>query len=268
MILAIDVGGTKTLLACFSDDGTIADQFRFETPLKYEDFLIELEINVNKFTTNNFRCCVAALPGKVDRTNGIGIVFGNLSWSNIPFVKDVGAFVDCPIYIENDANLAGLSEAQHLLPEIRRILYVTVSTGIGGVMVVNGAIDVGLRDAEIGHMLLEHNNSLMRWEEFASGKAIVASRGKRASEITDPQDWYLVARNIAVGLINVIAAYTPECVVFGGGVGSHFEKFEDKLKSELELYADKMIAIPKLRKAVNAEGAVIYGCYHYAKTAV
>jgi predicted NBD/HSP70 family sugar kinase len=110
-------------------------------------------------------------------------------------------------------------------------------------------------------MLLEHDGKLMRWEEFASGKAIVAKFGKRASDITEPDDWYVIARNIALGLIDVIAATTPDAIVIGGGVGSHFAKFGDRLTEQLKIYEDSLLHVPPVFGAQRAEEAVIYGCY-------
>ncbi len=139
------------------------------------------------------------------------------------------------VFLENDAKLAALGEAV-LLPEFNRVLYITVSTGIGGGLVINGRLDPSALDAEYGRMLLEHEGRLTLWEDFASGKAIVAKFGQRASEITDPRHWYIIARNIAIGLVDVIAATNPDAVVIGGGVGSHFSKFSDRLIEEVTLY--------------------------------
>ena len=87
-----------------------------------------------------------------------------------------------------------------------------------------------------------------------------------ASEITDNGDWYMVARNIAVGLIELIITLSPDCIVIGGGVGSHLEKFHEKLHEELELYRNKMInTLPQIRQAKHPEEAVVYGGYLLCK---
>ena len=259
-ILAIDVGGTKTLLASFNAKGEVAEKYKFPTPAVYEDFMRELVVAVHNLQTKKFERCVIAMPGKIDRKRGVVLAFGNLGWENIPIVTDLHAEIGIPIQIENDAKLAGLSEA-HLLPTYRKVLYITVSTGIGGGLIINGKIDPNSQDAEYGRMLLEHNGKLMLWEEFASGKAIVAKFGKRASDITEPGEWYVIARNIAIGLIDVIAATTPDVIVVGGGVGSHFDNFGEQLISELKLYEDRLLRIPPVVGAQRAEEAVIYGCY-------
>lgn len=260
MILAIDIGGTKTLIASFNGRGVVTEHIKFPTPHDYHEFILKLASSVESLTTKKFVHCVIAVPGKVDRSTGVAIAFGNLPWKNVPILQDLALHIPGKITIENDANLAGLSEAD-LLHQYRKVLYITVSTGIGGVLVVDRRIDPISQDAEYGQMLLEHDGRLTRWEKFASGSAIVAHFGKLASDITNEQDWHIIARNIAIGLIDVIAATTPDAIVVGGGVGTHFVKFGDKLKNELEIYQNDLIFIPPLYGAQRAEEAVIYGCY-------
>lgn len=264
MILAIDIGGTKTLLGLFDLKGKLKKTYKFETPAEYADFIAvlrkELPIFIGKSHLNE---CVSAVPGKLDRTKGIGIAFGNRPWENVPIGKDLSSILGLPVNIENDSKLAGLAEAL-LLPKYKKVLYLTVSTGIGSAFVVNGKLDKNMLDAEVGHMMLEHGGRLCTWESFASGKAIYTKFGKKAADITDPGEWYIVARNIAIGLINVIATTTPDAIVIGGGVGSHLDKFKDRLEDELELYKTNVVDIPPIFGAKNPEEAVIYGCYALA----
>lgn len=264
MILAIDVGGTKTLVASFTDDGAVTEQIKFPTPTDYLAFVDELVKTVQSLQAKDLSSCVIAMPGKIDREHGIVLYFGNLPWSNIPIKADLESRLQIPVTLENDSKLAGLSEAQ-LLPDYRKVLYLTVSTGIGGVVVVDRKMDPSSLDAEYGHMLLEYQGRLERWEHFASGKAIYTKYNMRAADITDPSAWYEIARNIAIGLIDVIAATTPDIIVIGGGVGTHFAKFGDRLKGQLDLYADNLLTIPPVVGAQRAEEAVIYGCYTLAQ---
>lgn len=265
MYLAVDIGGTKTLIASFKKNGVLDSTLKFETPALYEEFLTKLAENVAKLATNKFMSAAVAIPGKVDREHGVGIAFGNLAWQNVSIGNALSGLINAPVFVENDANLAGLSEAR-LQPGYRRVLYVTISTGIGGVVVTDGHIDTSTQDAEIGHILLEHEGKLMRWQDFASGKAIFKHFGKRASDISpdDSGAWYMVARNIAIGLIDIIATLTPDCVIIGGGVGTHYEKYKDRLLEELKVYENNLITVPPIFAAKRPEEAVIYGCYHLA----
>ncbi len=267
MILAVDVGGTKVLVATFSDNGKIIDSKKFKTPVMYPDFIEELKNIINELTGDQEpKACTVALPGILDRETGVVRYFGNLPWENVAVASDLSDTVKCPIILENDAKIAGLYEASEYKSSYSRVLYITVSTGIGIGLTVNGKIDQSVSDAGGHAIMLEHRGKLMAWEEFASGKAIVASTGKMASEITDEGDWYLVARNIALGLSNLIVSLSPDCIVVGGGVGSHLEKFQEHLYEELEIYRDKMIEkVPPIFKAKHPEEAVIYGGYLLAR---
>ena len=122
------------------------------------------------------------MPGRIDRKHGIAVSFGNLSWENVPIQADLEQALHCPVLVENDANLAGLSEALRIKDTYRKVLYITVSICIGGVMVIDGMIDKNTQDAEVGHIYLNMAVSCSDGE-FASGKAIVARTGKRASDI-------------------------------------------------------------------------------------
>ncbi len=262
---AVDIGGTKTLVAVFHDDGTIAEQVRFPTPKKYEDFTAELARTVDNLSTKDFQCAAVAMPGLPDRTHGIGIAFGNLEWQNVPLHADAEKILHCPISLENDAKLAALSEAAMLGNEYRKVLYVTVSTGIGGGLIVDGQIDPDFRDIEVGQMMLEHEGQVMRWEDFASGRAIYEKYGQKANDISDEAVWHKIARNLAMGLNTLIATLDPDVIILGGGVGAHLDKFKDQLEKQLHLYENPLTRVPPIRQAQRAEEAVIYGCYELAK---
>lgn len=262
---AIDTGGTKTLIAVLDDDGNSLEQIKFPTPKDYREFLAELDKAWHSLKNNDVRALTIAMPGLIDREHGLVHAFGNLSWKDIPIHADLEKIVHCPVLLENDANLAGLSEAILLLPEYQKTLYVTISTGIGTGYIVNGAIDPDLADSEGGDIIIEHNGIMQKWESFASGKAIVAKYGKRASEIDDPEIWKAVSKDFAAGMIDLIAIIQPDAIVIGGGVGSHFEKYGDFLIAELKKYENPMMKIPPILQAQRAEEAVIYGCYELAK---
>jgi predicted NBD/HSP70 family sugar kinase len=264
MYLGIDIGGTKTLVACLNNEGVVKEMFKFPTPKVYPEFLKELSITVAKLSTNKFIACGVAVPGRVDREHGVALAFGNLPWTNVPIKRDVERMFDCPAVVENDANLAGLSEAM-LLKEYNCVLYVTISTGIGTSIIINQKIDPELADSEGGGIRLEHNGKIETWEEFASGRAIVNRFGKRASEITDQNTWKIIAKNIAIGLFDLVTFIQPDVVVLGGGVMTHLDSFDELLLKELKQYETPLTPIPPIRKAQRPEEAVVYGCYDLAR---
>ncbi len=264
MYLGIDVGGTKTLVAALDGHGVIKEEFRFPTPQHYDGFLAELAATVAKLSTDDFKACGIGAPAVIDHRRGIGVAFAHLDWHDVPIHTDIERIAKCPVALENDAKLAGLSEAM-LVKQYSRVLYVTVSTGIGTGYIVDQRIDPELNTNEGGHMLLEHQGKYQRWEDFAAGSAIVKQFGKPLSDINDQRTLRLIARNIALGLINMIAILTPDIVVIGGSVGTHFDKYGQHLLEYLERYDNPMISLPIVQAAQRPEKAVVYGCYDLAR---
>ena len=145
------------------------------------------------------------------------------------------------------------------------MLYITISTGIGDALIVDGQIDPDMADSEAGHMVLEYEGQLQKWQDIASGQALVQRYGQPASRLNDPAAWRHFAHAIALGLNELIAVIQPEAVILGGGVGSHFAKFGDYLKADLAKMADKMINQPVVLPARRPQSAVIFGCYGLIK---
>lgn len=267
MYLAIDVGATKTLLAVFSEDGKLIHEQKIPTNHKYGQFLAEVAsvIQNEHFKKQQISAACCAIPGRIDRDTGIGTSFGNLPWKNVPVRTDFEKILaGTAVFIENDAKLAGLYEAL-IHKKYKKVLYLTLSTGIGSSFIVDGKIDEAYADAEAGHMVLEHEGKLKTWEDFASGQALVERFGKKASELDNPFAWKAYAKDVARGLDALLAVLQPDAIIIGGSVGVHLEKFSTQLKGELKKYGNNMVPIPPIIKANKTEEAVIYGCYEYIK---
>jgi len=265
MYLGIDVGGTKTLVGVLNDDGTITEQIKFATPGDYSEFLEKVRETVASFTTKEFQAAGIGVPGVLDRTHSIVRSFGNLPWRNVHIQADIEKIGACPTVINNDAKMAGLSEALLLKAEFKRVLYITVSTGIGIAFVNDGIIDDNLADPGGRSLLVEHRGKLVPWESFASGKAIFKRYGKPAHEIEDEEAWKTISRDLTRGLMELIALTEPEVIVFGGGVGSSFHKFKSYMEADLKKLETPLVKTPELREAKRPEEAVVYGCYDLAK---
>ncbi len=265
MYLGIDVGGTKTLVASFTNKGTLSKSIRFKTPKEYKTFVGVLKAALARFSDHKFEYAAIAIPGTVDRKHGVGIAFGNLPWKDVSIQKDLSSFIDCPIIIENDANLAGLSEAINVIDDYKKVLYVTISTGIGTGIIVDGVIEPEFADSEAGHMKLPYNDRLQIWEDFASGSAIKKRYGKLAVEINDKKTWKEISHAIALGLNSLIAVIQPDVIIIGGSVGTHFQKYAKLLNDELKKFSTPLTPAPPIIHAKKSEEAVVYGCYHLAK---
>ena len=257
MYSCVDVGGTKTLIAQVGSDNNITKQQRFETPRNYKQLIRVLSETLAQYPTNN--TTVIGAPGLIDRSEGRVIAFGNLPWKNVHLKSDLEAATQHKIYIENDANLAALGEYATLGGSLHQILYITISTGIGTGIITSGKIDPEHMDSEGGKMLIEFEGQLTAWEHIASGKSIVARYHKTASELNNAKAWQAISHWLAVGIINLLTVLSPDKIIIGGGVGTHFKKYKNQLHSELNKLKPAMIEIPPVNQAQHPETAVIIG---------
>ena len=263
--MGIDVGGTKTLVAALNDGGEILEHDKFPTPKDYDDFLKQLDQVLSHFMHHDFQAGGAGLPGRLNRDKGLIVRLGNLPWLNEPIQKDLEAVCRCPIVIENDAKMGGLSEAMLLKDRYQKVLYVAIGTGIGVALINKGVIDTNIADGGGHSLTLEHRGKFMPWEEFAAGRAIAERYGKPAHDISDEKTWRAISRYLAQGLIHYMAVTDPEVIVLGGSVGSYFDRYGAILKEELQKYNLPLITLPELVGAQRPEEAVVYGCYDLAK---
>lgn len=266
MYAGVDVGGTKTLVAVLNDEGVIREQAKFPTPKNYDHFLLELRHALAHFEHQDFRAAGVGIPAtEFDREHGRARSFGNLPWRNVPIEHDMERIFKCPVVVENDAKMATLSEYMLLRHEFKKVLYITVSTGIGYGLVDRGELDRNIGDAGGRVMLLEYKGKHVPWESFAAGRAIVERFGKKAMDIHDEATWRIICRDLAKGFVELIAVTEPEVIVIGGSVGTYFDRYGAILKEEIRKYHLPLITLPKLRGAQRPETAVIYGCYDLAK---
>ena len=264
MLVTVDTGGTKTLVAGFRQDGHLGKTIKFPTPRKQEEYVALLRKTLQEMYENEtVEAVVVALPGIIK--DGVALWCNNLGWKNFAAQKALaGVLGNTPVFIENDANLAGLAETRVLRPVPVSSLYVTISTGIGTGIITNGQIDPGLQKSEGGRMLVEYDGVVREWESFASGKAIYATYDKFARDITSKRTWNQIADRISRGFLAVIPLLQPDTIIIGGSIGTYFDRYGEQLEGILREKLPPHIACPTLRQAKHPEMAVIYGCYYYA----
>ena len=266
MYLGIDVGGTKTLLAVLNNHGEITESRKFPTASNYNHFLLEVRHAIAHLNHTEWQAAGVGIPtSRFSRTTDVAYRFGNLPWKNVHVQHDLEKLLHCPVVLENDAKLACLSEAMLLRERYSRVLYVTISTGIGYALTVDGVMDTNIGDGGGRAILLEHRGKLVPWESFASGKAIVERYGKRAEDIHDEKTWQTIARDLRLGFLELIAVTQPDVIVVGGSVGTYFDRYKAFLLAYLKEHETPSLQIPPLRKAKRPEEAVIFGCYDLAK---
>lgn len=263
MIVAVDTGASKTLVAVFNDNGEIQEKQRYATPsttTEYTELLRQLLAGWYK--QYEITETVIALPGIVK--DEVALWCNNLGWKDFAVKKVVQDLTTTPIYVENDANLGGFGEVKRLsdMPELA--LYITLSTGIGTGVITRGIIDPAFSQSEGGKMRLEFNGERQEWEKFASGKAIAEHFGKYAQDINDEHQWQDIALRISRGLEVIIPLLQPDHIIVGGSIGTYFDRFSSQLQAILQATIPAHLPLPVIRQAVHPEEAVIYGCYFYA----
>jgi len=268
MIVAVDTGGTKTLIASFLDDGRIGTQYKFPTPPTKEAYILTLQQELHGlFGDKVVDAIVVAMPGIVK--DGVAVWCNNLKWKNFDVAGALkGVLGDAPVYVDNDANLAGLAETRQLNEIPALSLYVTISTGIGSGIITDGVIHHALRHSEVGRSLVEYDGQVREWETFASGKAIYTIYGKYARDIKSKRTWYQIADRISRGFLAIIPVLQPNVIIIGGSIGTYFSSYGADLKGILKEHLPDHISLPKIVKAKHPEEAVIYGCYYYAVDAL
>jgi len=263
MLVAIDTGGTKTLIASYGEDGKIIDSVKFPTPPEPRNYVKAVKDAVReRYSDKRVDVIVLAIPGVIK--NGVVKWCGNLPWQDLDLgerFKDILPGV--PVLIENDAKLAGLGETRGLEHAPHSTLYVTISTGIGSGLIEDGRIDQAMRLSEIGHIPLEYDGRIRIWESFASGHAIVKTYKKFARDITSKRTWRHIADRMSRGFLVIIPTIQPDLIIIGGSVGTYFERYGQYLKEILLEHLPPHITLPRIVKAKHPEEAVIYGCYYY-----
>lgn len=246
-VVGVDLGGTKILTALADGQGNILARVRVPTPAAQGvAAVIEcLARTVREVTSGaSLEAVGVGCPGPLDHVTGTVHQAPNLGWRDVPLASLLRERLLVPVFVENDANLAALGEyARGAGRGVERMVYVTVSTGIGGGLILDGRIyhGEGGGAGEIGHMTLDPNGPRCACgrrgclEALASGTAI-ARRARELGVGDETVTAAAVARlagegdaagaeilreaaaYLGWGLANVITLLAPKRVVLGGGV--------------------------------------------------
>lgn len=264
MIIAVDTGGTKTAIASFNNSGEITSCTKFPTPKSTQEYIKSVSTSIKNMSHNgDISAITIAIPGIIK--NDIAAWCKNLGWKNFDVINRLRKyFPHTPIFIENDANLGGLSEAILQRVGDKKVLYVTVSTGVGTGFIQNNQIVPFLQLSEGGQMILEHNDIMQSWSSFASGRAIYDKYKKFGCDISDEKTWLEISSAIASGLYVIIPLVQPDVIIFGGSIGTYTQKFKKNLTILLSKNLPEYIVRPKILKAAHPEQAVLFGGYEYA----
>ena len=252
MYLAIDIGGTKTLVALFSRRGRVLKRQKFKTPHGSKVFLENLTTTLKSFRKFKIRAVVVAVPGIVQKN--YTVKFGNRNWDNLDILTPIKTLFECPIYFENDANLAALFEGFGLTG---RTIFLTFSTGVGGGIVEKNRILPESMSFEPGHKMYWYGGKIKEWEDVASTTAIENYyHTDQFSDLRKKEILEDIAKRVYLGLPDIVNTYHPDTVVLGGPLGKIFKLYVKYLPDDLKV---------KYRQPKRPTESVIYGCYIYAR---
>ncbi|MGE3270942.1 MAG: ROK family protein [Chloroflexota bacterium] len=264
-VIGIDLGGTKIRAVVTRADGEILGEDVRPTDAETGQAAVierlvasaHAAVVASGLTASTIVAVGVTAPGTVDFHTGILHQPPNLpGWDAVPLAKILTERIGLPAFLENDANAAAYGEWRHGAGMgLQHMIYLTVSTGIGGGLILNGGLYRGADGAagELGHMTVDvngppHNCGMVGClEVMASGTAIArqaqeaveagrspelarlagihgeltAAEVDLAADAGDPAAQEILARAsgyLGVGLANYINIFNPEAIVIGGGV--------------------------------------------------
>ena len=299
--LAVDFGGTRTRAAVFDADCRMIR--RAETSSKVEEGPDKTFRRLTALGQSLIRPAMklnavgVAAPGPLDVETGVIIKAETLpGWSNVPIADILSqAFNHVPVYVQNDGNLGALAEYHRGAGQgADPMIYLTLSTGIGGGAIIDGKLFTGANSLAIepGHMRLSlPDGSHRRLEELASGTALgywaqhelaitqeVSSlRGQDAIDGKAVGQAALAGDELALrvvhqagqwlglGLVNLLHLFNPAAIVVGGGAVNLGEMLLGPARAVIrqhllheDFYADDLIRPAAIGEDVCLVGAALY----------
>ncbi|RXZ78778.1 ROK family protein [Paenibacillaceae bacterium] len=279
-VVGVDLGGTKIAAALFDSAGAVVNRERMDTG--HAGTARELVLNMVKMigkvsAGTTLRGVGLASPGAVDSREGIALNGTNLpQWNNVPLKRWMEEDLGVQVQVVNDANAAAWGEyVRGAGRGSRNMVYVTLSTGIGAGVVLDGELLLGSHcfAGELGHTIIHPEGELCNcgnrgcWETFSSGTAIrneavrrlaeqgvnsaIASIAAASGEAISSRHVFEAAgagdelavqiidrmiRYTAIGLANVVHTFNPDRIVIGGGVSKAGELLFPKLREETERF--------------------------------
>ncbi len=288
---ALEAGGTKMVLGIFSQEGVVLDQLTIPTTQPWttaqtmQDFFAKQQVDA---------LGVAGF-GPLDlnpASNTYGHITSTpkLAWRNFPLLENLCGGRGIPRAIDTDVNAAVLAETKlGAAKGLQTAVYVTVGTGIGGGIIVEGHLVHGMLHPEVGHMLLRphpddpnprgvcpyHDGCL---EGLASGPAIGERIKGDARTLQDDDPTFDVeAYYLAEMCVNLVLTVSPQRIILGGGVmerKSLFDKVRRETQRLLNGYVqdrlileeiDQYIVPPKLFPLSGLVGAYLLGLDAYER---
>jgi glucokinase len=307
LTLAVDIGGTHIRVAVYEADSTKPlahkrSRSHADKPGVYDRLVHAIE---SVWQKDKVTAIGIASPGPLDPHTGTILATPNIpEWQNFPLAPNLSKHFGVPVYLDNDANMAGLGEWRYGAGQGHHdLVYLTISTGIGGGVISSGRLLQGFHGmgAELGHMLIDPNGPVCgcghfgHAESFSSGTAIARyvndeiNAGGRstlhagpelsAAQIADAARagdalaiaaFERAAHYLGMAVANYLAIFDPSILIFGGGVSQVddllFKPFEESLRKHIfhPHYLDNLV----ITKAALGDDAGLLGALALARLAV
>ena len=289
MKIGIDLGGSHISIGVVDKDGKILDKrdkhLRGIAKRLIKPTIEETIISNIKEYQKNYKITEIgiAVPGSVKNDKILKSV--NLGLKDYDLVGVIKKEIDLPIKIRNDAKCAALAESKYgALKKYNRVLFMTLGTGIGGAVIINGKLlDAGeYPGCEFGHMVIKENGlecncgrkgcfekygsmrafkdnlrNELGLEDKTSGKELMAilknttKESKDYAKIEKVRKQYI--KDLSVGITNLVNIFEPEAI----GIGGSFVYFSEALLDDIKELIIKENMLFNSRKEINIQTAVL-----------
>lgn len=264
LFLGIDIGGTAIKAGLLDEGGRVLDRAAAPTPMPptpeaIVDRVARLRRSLEPARGDGVASAGAGIPGRVDAAGGVVGACANLgNWRDVPLGAMLEGALGCPTTLENDANAAALAEYHEALrsrPGLRHAALLTLGTGVGGGLVLDGRLYRGATNmaGELGHAIVEPGGRACPCgqrgclERYASAAAVAtdaqASMGvdgaldaRRVFELDaagDPRAARVLddaAACLAVAIVSLTRVLDLELVVLGGGMAEAGEAWLGRVR--------------------------------------
>jgi predicted NBD/HSP70 family sugar kinase len=272
--IGLDIGGTKLMAAAADEQGTILRKARSATSASLDEDLATLHrLTAEVAGPERILGMGAAIGGPLDWKTGIVSPLHQPAWRDVPLKVIMESKWNCPFWVDVDTNVAALGEYRWGRRPVGRLLYITLSTGMGGGFLVDGKVFRGSKGGhpEIGHQSIHYHCSNEAAIHCECGvpdclEALVSGNGIRRiygvpAEKLGPDQWDEVAYNLGQGLRNLAAIYQPDEIRIGGGVAigggqAFIGKAAEVMQRHLQIVPAPLVALSRLGYETALLGAV------------
>ncbi len=267
MYLLLDIGGTKTRIAVARDFKNILRSKIVATPSSYEEGLnLICELAKELLGAGKLSGVAVGLATPLDDEKS-GVLYHSgkkvfFDWVEKPFKSDLENRLKSSVFLENDALMGAMGEATFGPGRGHEIVaFLTISTGIGGALIINGKPAPSARNLEPAWMVIDQKKGKFIELKNYGGGHIKKLSGRSPKEIADRKFWLEYTGQLAIGIHNIELMWSPHVIVLGGSMVKKIKISE--LRLELKKIPTPFKDRPKIIKSKLGDLNGIYGAMAY-----